>query len=310
MAKRKNTKKSKQLKLIYTITALVLLIVSFVFEELGIWDKLDTSITNTTHIELDDGEVAAEVHFIDVGQGDCTLILSQNKSMLIDSGEAEYADFVLETISDLGVVYLDYAVVTHAHSDHMGSMAEIIDEIPTENVIISQPADESAETKMYQDFLDSIEKSKAKVIVAEADYTFTVGAAECRILSPFNVSSSEENNNSVVMHITAGTTSFLMTGDAEKTIETQIVNKYDNLGATVLKVGHHGSNTSSSPDFLKAVNPQVAVIPVGQGNKYGHPTEKTLTNLRKYTDNIYRTDKNGTITFICTKEDYTIKTEK
>ena len=310
MAKRRKTEKSRQQKIAYIITVLILVIVSFILEETGIWNKLDTLLTGKTNIELEDGEVAAQVHFIDVEQGDCTLIISQNKTMLIDSGEAEHAATVLETFSDLGVVYLDYAVATHAHSDHMGSMAEIIESIPTENIIISQPSDDSAETEMYQNFLDSIEKSKADVIIAEPDYTFTLGATECRILSPFNVSSSEENNNSVVMHITAGSTSFLMTGDAEKAVETQLINEYDNIGADILKVGHHGSNTSSSSDFLKAVSPEVAVIPVGEGNKYGHPTEKTLTNLKKYTDNIYRTDKNGTVTFICTKDDYTVNTEK
>lgn len=310
MAGRKNTKKSKQQKLFYVILAVVIAIVSFIFEENGTWDKIDSSINGSQYIELEDGEVAAEVHFIDVGQGDCSLIVSQNKTMLIDSGEAEYADTVLETFSDLGIVYLDYAVVTHAHSDHMGSMAEILDNISTGNVILSQPCDESGETAMYQNFLDSVEKSKAKVIIAEPDYTFTLGATECRILSPFNVSSSEENNNSIVMHLTAGSTSFLMTGDAEKTVETEILNHYDDIGATVLKTGHHGSNTSSSKDFLEAVNPEVAVIPVGEGNKYGHPTEKTMTNLKKYTDEIYRTDKNGTVTFVCTKDGYTVRTEK
>lgn len=310
MAGRKNPKKSKQQKLFYIILAVVIAIISVIFEETGIWDKIDSAVTDSQYIDLENGEVAAEVHFIDVGQGDCTLIISQNKTMLIDSGEAEYADTILETFSELGVVYLDYAVVTHAHSDHMGSMAEIIDEIPTENIIISQPSEESAETKMYQDFLDSVEKSKAKVIIAEPDYTFTSGATECRILSPFNVSSSEENNNSVVMHITVGETSFLITGDAEKAVETQIINEYDNIGATVLKVGHHGSNTSSSTDFLKAVNPEVAVIPVGKDNKYGHPTDNTVANLKKFTDTIYRTDKNGTITFFCTNEGYTVRTEK
>lgn len=310
MAGKRTAEVRRRNAIIYLILIVFLAIVSVIFEKTGIWDRIDSHITDSQYTELKDGEVAAEVHFIDVGQGDCTLIVSQNKTMLIDSGEAEYADTVLETFSDLGIVYLDYAVVSHAHSDHMGGMAEILDNISTGNVILSQPSDENGETKMYQDFLDSVEKSKAKVIIAEPDYTFTLGATVCRILSPFNVSSSEENNNSIVMHLTAGTTSFLMTGDAEKTVETEILNHYDDIKATVLKVGHHGSNTSSSKDFLEAVNPKVTVIPVGADNKYGHPTEKTMNNLKKYTDEIYRTDKNGTVTFICTKDGFTVRTEK
>lgn len=307
MKKRKPVTKQK---IIYSVIALIIAIITFVFEESGIWNKIDTALTGTTHIELEDGETAAEVHFIDVGQGDCALIVSRNETILIDSGEAESAQIILDKFTEIGIDELNYVVVTHSHSDHMGAMAEILDNIPTQKIIISQPTDDAAETSIYQEFLDSVENSNAKVILAEPDYSFILGATECRILSPFNVSSSEENNNSVVMHVTAGKTSFLFTGDAEKAVETEIVNKYGKIDATILKVGHHGSSTSSSAGFLEAVSPEVAVIPVGKGNKYGHPTDKTISNLKKYTDTIYRTDKHGTITFTCTQDDYTVRTEK
>lgn len=151
MAGKRTAEVRRRNAVIYLILIIFLAIVSVIFEKTGMWDRIDASVTDSQYIELKDGEVAAEVHFIDVGQGDCTLIVSQNKTMLIDSGEAEYADTVLETFSDLGIVYLDYAVVSHAHSDHMGSMAEILDNISTGNVILSQPSDENSETKMYQD---------------------------------------------------------------------------------------------------------------------------------------------------------------
>ena len=101
-----------------------------------------------------------------------------------------------------------------------------------------------------------------------------------------------------------------MTGDAEAGAEKAILDKYDNISSTILKAGHHGSDTSSSEEFIDAVSPETVIIHVGKDNKYGHPTEKTMNNLKKYTDEIYRTDKNGTVTFICTKDGFTVRTEK
>lgn len=310
MAKRKGNKK---LPLPVAIAVLVFLVISGIFEMTGTWDKLDSLITGDPQVasaNLSDGATAATVRFIDVGQGDCTLFISNGKTMLIDSGEAEYADNVLDALSTYGVTQLDYAVATHAHSDHMGSMADIIDTVPTMNVIISRPSEDSASTATYTNFLDSVESSGAELIVAEPGYTFTLGYTNCRVLSPFNLYSSEENNNSIVMHITAGTTSFLMTGDAESAVEYELISAYDDISATVLKVGHHGSNTSSCEEFLAAVNPETAVIQVGEDNSYGHPTEKVLTRLSDYADNIYRTDKNGTVTFTCYSDGYTVSTQR
>ena len=303
-------KGSKQSRIIPAIAAVIVLLVSAVLEMNGVWDNAEASVAEKPYVSGVADGIFADVHFVDVGQGDCAIIISGEQSMLIDSGEAEYAQTVTQTLSELGVASLDYAVVTHAHSDHMGAMAEILDTVSTENVIISIPSEDSAATKAYSDFLDSIENNNIKLITAEPDYTFTLGNAVCRILSPFNVSSSEENNNSVVMHVTAGDTSFLFTGDAEKSVESDIAERYDDIGATVLKVGHHGSNTSSGKAFLDAVSPEVAVICVGADNSYGHPTGKILERLSSYTDTVYRTDYNGTITFSCTQDSFTVKTEK
>ncbi len=301
MAKRKNIKITKKNLPVFIIIA-VLVVIFAVVEGTGITDNSPAS--NTAEGQL------LTAHFIDVGQGDCTLFISGDETMLIDCGEREYADTVINDLKSYGVNELDYVVVTHAHSDHMGGMADILDAVPTENIIFSEPSEKSSGTKTYGDFLDAADRSGADIIIAEPDYTFSLGNAECRILAPFNVSDEEENNNSVVMHITAGTTSFLMTGDAEKAVEKEIIKNYPNLRTTVLKVGHHGSKTSSHDKFVSMLRSEIAVIPVGADNSYNHPTDTVLQTLDKYNLSTYRTDIDGTITINCFADNYTISTER
>lgn len=301
MAKRKNIKITKKNLPIFIIIA-ILVVVFAVVEKIGVFDN--SPVSNTAEGQL------LTAHFIDVGQGDCTLFISGDETMLIDCGEKEYSDTVIHDIKSFGVTELDYVVVTHAHSDHMGGMADILDAVPTKNIIFSEPSEKSSGTKTYGDFLDAADRCSADIILAEPDYTFSFGNAECRILAPFGVSDEEENNNSVVMHIKAGTTSFLMTGDAEKAVEKEIIEKYPNLRATVLKVGHHGSRTSSHDKFVSMLGSELAVIPVGADNSYNHPTDTVLQTLDKYNLSIYRTDLDGTITVNCFADNYTVVTER
>ncbi len=248
-------------------------------------------------------------HFIDVGQGDCTLFVSGNETMLIDSGEAEYGDTVVSYIKKLGITELDYVVATHAHSDHMGSMAYVIDNFDVKNVILSEPSDSAMSKKFYGDFLDAVDKSEAEIIMAEPDYTFILGKAECTILAPSEVS-DEENNNSVVMHILTSSASFLMTGDAEKAVEKQLIENYPYLKATILKAGHHGSKTSSHKDFIEKLNTDTVIISVGEDNSYNHPSKDVLGIYNDNGLDVYRTDIHGTITVDCFQNTFTVSTEK
>lgn len=306
MARRKKIKINKK-NLPIVIIAMILVVILAVLDKSGITDKFlpnsATSQNTTTNGQL------LSAHFIDVGQGDCTLFVSGEETMLIDCGEAEYADTVIRDLKSFGVSELDYIVATHAHSDHMGGMAEIIDAFSTENIILSEPSEGSLGANYYGNFLDAADKCGADIIIAEPDYTFSFGNAECKILAPFEVS-KEENNNSVVMYITAGTTSFLMTGDAEKAVEKEIIEKYPYLRATILKVGHHGSKTSSHDKFISMLNCEVAVIPVGDDNNYGHPTKEVLQTLKDHNINYYRTNLAGTITIDCYADSYTVSTER
>lgn len=312
MAKRKN----KKSPLIAFLTAILVIIVSIIAEQAGIWDKAldavsDDSYSFSSSPDISDAEGSVlDAYFIDVGQGDCSLFISDGKSMLIDCGESENAEAVIQTISDKGIEKLDYVVASHAHSDHMGAMAEIITQIEVDKILISEPCEDSSLTATYEKFMDAAEASEAEIILAEPDYTFTLGYAECTVLAPFTVSQSNENNNSVVMYISAGETSFLMTGDAEKTVEKKIIENYPNLSATILKVGHHGSSTSSNEAFISQISPEIAIIQCGFDNSYGHPHEETIETLDSFGIRYYRSDISGTMTVKCTKDDYSISFEE
>lgn len=307
--------KNKKIAVPVAILSIFLIIISVVLDKAGVLDEAiqNTPPVNSAEVESatpDDGEIILTAHFIDVGQGDCSLFISGDNTMLIDCGEAEYSSEVIDEIRSYGVTKLDYIVATHAHSDHMGGMADIINTISADNIIISEPSEKNSETRTYEKFLDAVDASDAEVILAKPGYTFTLGEAKCEILAPFEVSDTEENNNSVVLYITAGTKSFLLTGDAEKKIEKDIVAAYPSLHADILKLGHHGSKTSSCDEFLSLIQPKIGIISVGENNNYNHPSESTIQNLDEHGIEYYRTDKCGTITIDCTYDSYTLSFER
>ncbi len=304
MAKRKSIDKKS---IPFIIIAIIVALCSVIMNSSDT-NEPDVAETTSRFTAVSDDAVL-DAYFIDVGQGDCTLFISGSESMLIDCGEKEYSQHVINSVRSYGITQLDYVVVTHAHSDHMGGMADILDAIPTESIIISEPCENSASTSVYGNFLDAADRSNADIILAKPDYTFSLGEAECRILAPFNVSSTEENDNSVIMHITAGTTSFLMTGDTEKKTEKELIKQYPDLSATILKVAHHGSTSSSGKDFIKHISPETAIISVGE-NSYGHPKEEVLKTLDNYSVSYLRTDKNGTIHINCSEDGYSITSDR
>ena len=312
MAKRKSINK----KYLSAFAVIIALIVAAILGLTGLSDKPDdtavpeNNVADTTVSTTKADEKLMTAHFIDVGQGDCTLFISGDETMLIDCGEEKYSDTVIRDLQSYGVTELDYVVVTHAHSDHMGGMADILNTVPTQTIIFSEPSEKSSGTKTYGEFLTAADECGADIIIAEPDYTFSFGSAQCRIIAPFEVSEKEENDNSVVMHITAGTTSFLMTGDAEKAVEKDIIANYPSLRATILKVGHHGSKTSSHDDFISMLGCETAVISVGEDNNYNHPSAETLATLSDNNIECYRTDLEGTVTIECFADNYKISTKR
>ena len=236
------------------------------------------------------------VHFIDVGQGDCTFLAANGTTMLVDCGEDSVSSYVVNYLEKLGVGRLDYVIATHPHSDHMGGMYRIIDTFDVGEVIIPHIPDEQLPTAIFFDrFLDSCEKQDIVVSEAEVGRIISIGDARAEITAPDGQFYENINNYSVSFMLYHGKNSFLLTGDAEAESEAAMLESGKLSRASVYKAGHHGSAYSSTEELLEVIRPKIAVISCGKENSYGHPADSTIKRLRKYTDNIYRTDICGNI---------------
>lgn len=255
-------------------------------------------------------EGSCSVYFIDVGQGDCSLISCNGVNFLIDAGENNRGDDVLLKLRELNIDTLDYVIGTHAHSDHIGGLDTVINGVTVKNIILSDLPDKLVPTtKTYNDLLNAIVENEVNLIPAEAGDSFDIGSGKLTILSPLTDEYSNLNNWSIITRFVFGETSFLFTGDAETAVEKDLIENGSNVSATLLKVSHHGSNTSSSKDFLKEVAPDYAVIEVGEGNSYGHPHSEILTSLEAIGAEVYRTDINGDITAVSDGKTITVSCE-
>lgn len=235
------------------------------------------------------------VFYVDVGQGDCEFIRFPNgKFMLIDAGEAENASQLTEKLQALGCEVIDYLVVTHPHTDHMGAMADIIEAFEIGEIYMPRA---SATTKTYENLLQTVKNEGLSITAAKAGkQIFSESELTAELLAPVSDSYEDINNYSAVVKITYKSSSFLFTGDAEKLSEQEMIkNNYKSLHSDVLKVGHHGSRYSSCTDFLKAVSPKYAVIECGVDNSYGHPHSQALKRLNEAGAKIYSTAQNGDI---------------
>lgn len=241
-----------------------------------------------------------EVHFIDVGQADAALVLCDGESMLIDGGNAGDSSLIYAYLEQEQVDVLDYIVCTHAHEDHVGGLSGALNYAEAKTVLA--PVTEY-NSKAFRNFVKYLDQQGVTITIPEAGDRFSLGSAQVDVLGPVSPS-DEPNNTSIVLKITYGETSFLFTGDAERQEEQEILDAGFSLDSTVLKVGHHGSNTSSSYPFLREVMPEYAVISVGRDNEYGHPTEEVLSRLEDAGAVIYRTDELGHI--VCTSDGKTV----
>ena len=247
-----------------------------------------TPETMQANQEIQDGE-KLQIWFLDVGQADSILIQNGDANMLIDAGNNEDGKKLVSYFQSLGIETFQYVIGTHAHEDHIGGMDDIIDNF---NIGTFYMPDAITTTATFESVLDSLEAKNIAFQTPSIDSIFKLGNAMIDVLY-VGTDDSDLNNTSIVLKLTYGNTSILFMGDAEKEVET-IIEKKD-ISADVLKVGHHGSNTSSSKTFLEKVNPNYAIISVGTGNSYGHPSNTTIQNLENQNIQIYRTDENGTI---------------
>ena len=232
-----------------------------------------------------------EVHFLDVGQADSTLIKCDGYTMLIDAGEDAQGTKIQNYLKKQGVEKLDYLVLTHPDSDHIGSADVILTKFETDTVFMS---DYEKDTRIYNDLIDLMKDNQITYFTPSVGDTYPLGSASLQILAP-NDEYEDPNNASIALLLTHGENSFLFTGDAEKSAETDMLYNGLNLVADVFHAGHHGSKTSNTEDFMDVVNPQYVVISCGVDNSYGLPDAEVLNRFRKNGIKVYRTDEQGTI---------------
>lgn len=235
-----------------------------------------------------------KVHFINVGQGDSILIQVNDKNMLIDSGPKNSSKTLLNYLNSQNISNLNYVIATHPHEDHIGGMSFVINKYSI-NKFYAPKVTQS--TKTFEQMIESLQNKKLSIIPIN-DNTTSIDLGpntKTTIYSPISTSYENLNNYSPVIRVQYFNNSFLFTGDAAFESEKEILQKGSDINADVIKIGHHGSSTSTSPDFLKAVNPKIAVISVGKNNDYGHPSSETLNLLKRNNIKVYRTDLDGTI---------------
>ena len=233
-----------------------------------------------------------EVHFIDVGQADSALIECDGKTMMIDGGNVADSNVVAAYLKKEDVTELNYVVCSHAHEDHVGGLSGALSVTKADNIYAPKT---EANKKAYKNFKKKAEEQNVEIKHPNVGDEIQLGSSTVEFLGPVDENGKDLNSTSIVLKITYGNTSFLFTGDAESDEEEEILNSGADLKSTVLKVGHHGSRTSTSYPFLREVMPQYAVISVEKGNSYGHPNEETLSKLSDAGVEVYRTDESGDI---------------
>lgn len=232
------------------------------------------------------------VHFLDIGQGDCTLLTQGEHAMLIDAGDNDQGTKVQSYLEYLGISSLDYLVLTHPDADHIGGADVVIYKFDCNTILMPE---KKADTRTYDDVIQAMKSKNYTAVHPEVGDTYAFGESSFTILSPAK-NYQDSNDCSIVLRLTHGNNTFLFTGDAEEEAENDMLASGMDLSADVLKVGHHGSHTSTSDAFLDVVSPTYAVISCETGNSYGHPHAETLNKLRAAGVQMFRTDDQGTIT--------------
>lgn len=251
---------------------------------------------------IEDGEIV--LHFIDVGQADCILIMTPEGNMLVDSGTNSSEAKLKSYLYDLDIESFEYLVLTHPHDDHIGGADMIVKEFDVENVIMTD-ADEDID--MYISLLSLIEDRDINLIEAVSGESFYVGDCKSTIIAPNKdyEEYDEVNSTSVVLKCEFGECSVILTGDAETDSEAEMIAEYgDFLDCDILKLGHHGSKTSSSYRFLEITSPEYAIACCGKDNTYGHPAAEVVYRLNLFGIQLLRTDKEGSIIFTCNGEEF------
>ncbi|HHL2030424.1 TPA: ComEC/Rec2 family competence protein [Clostridium perfringens] len=234
------------------------------------------------------------VTYLNVGQGDSELIQVNGINMLIDAGTNAGANDLVKDLKNRGIKTIDIAIATHPHEDHIGGMDEVLENFDVKSFYAPKVAHT---TKTYENMLKAVKNEGLKIKQIKEGTKIDLGKdTEVQVYSPVKSQYEELNNYSPVMKISYGQNSFMFTGDAESLVEKEILSENKDLKADVLKLGHHGSHSSTSEEFLKAVDPSIAIVSCAKDNKYGHPHKETMSNLKKAGITVYETFRDGDIT--------------
>ena len=328
MAKRRRRKQNSNLPQwvfsAFAVAAVILSVITFGGDMIGIDTSFAQECMNFIDRILYGGPTSPaptlpasgelKVYVIDVGQGESILITTEENSLLIDAGENDKGDEVLDFIKQLGLTELDYVLATHPDSDHIGGMDTVLENIDVPGGVFfgEMPDDLIPTTKTYEDVLDVIEEKDIPLFTAAAGDTIDLGSgAVLTVLGPVDPQAADsKNNTSLVTRLDFGESSFLFNGDQEEDMEEMLVQSGADLDCDVMTMGHHGSSTSSSQEYLDAVTPEYASISCGRGNQYGHPHDETIEKLEAMGVEHYRTDLDGNITFTSDGETISVRTEK
>lgn len=286
-------------KAIYLIGIIIICLVFIFFgeEELLIEKfnnhnvKKDIKTENLVNISEDN----LKIYFIDVGQADSILIEQKGKFMLIDAGNNDDGEMVVNFLKQKGVTKLDYIIGTHAHEDHIGGLDDVIRNFDEEKILFPKT---TTTTRTFEDFVKCVKEKNKKLYAPTSGEVFDFADSTFEVIAPNFDTYESANNYSIVIKLKYKEKSFLFTGDAEKLSEDEILQKGYDIKSDVIKIGHHGSSSSTSSNFLKAVNPEYAVICVGKDNSYNHPKKSVMDRLKKYDIKVYRTDEQGSITVV------------
>ena len=299
-------RRSKRKIAVSATTALTLAIFIIAFANKLFGDKLRSTLAPAAP---DFDKTQDFVKIMDVGQADAALIYSNGCSAVIDAGLTSSADDISADLKGADIKDIDALLITHLHMDHAGALAKIAMSFPIDNLIIPN-RDSSAEAMPTVNEAEKrVVAEKGKVFTATEGMNFNIGEFEVTLLAYFP-DATKENDRSIITMAKIGDKKFLFTGDAEKATEADVLAEKLNIDCDVLKVGHHGSNSSSTAAFLKAASPKYAAISVGKDNMYSHPSNKTIVALKNCGAEVYRTDKNGDISFYVENGNIRVETEK
>lgn len=313
-----NAKNGRKKKLTKALLAIVILVLAIIVESVITSDEqqvpeqpnISNSQTQEQPTELTE---ELKLHMIDVGQADCFLFMKGDKVALVDCGTRSTGKDAVEYIKSLGITRIDYVFGTHPHHDHMGGMYDIITNFEVGKIIIPQVKEGQVTTNWYIKLMKQIVDGNYEVEYSKTGNEYFLGGAKIQIVWQSELEQDNVNNYSDIIKVSFCDMDVLMTGDAETEIEEEVLRSGVQIDAEILKVGHHGSNTSSSDEFLDEIDPDYGLISCKVGNKYEHPTKNTMEKLQQREVEVYRTDECGTViatitpsgvTFNCQAGDY------